>query len=99
MTMKDHIFRILVLLVIAAAGFISVAFTINLLIYFGILNVENAPNNFLQTMALKATYVWMGAMVLGVISLFIRQKWRITLLLCPLILPALFTIVYTITQT
>jgi len=54
---------------------------------------------FANKMINLSTYVWMGASLLGVMSLFIKQSWRIGLLLCPLILPALFLLFYTITQS
>lgn len=76
-----------------------VSVTVNLLIYFEGLNSETVPQGFLEEMVTKASIVWMGACIAGVISLFIKQSWRITLLLCPLILPSLFIIIFTLTQT
>ncbi len=96
--MKDHIFRILLLIVLAAAGFIMVPITVHLLILSGLLDSETAPQGFLTEMITKSTYVWIGAVIAGIVSLFINQGWRLYLLLCPLILPALFTIIYTFAQ-
>lgn len=75
-----------------------VPLTINLMIWSGLLNSETVPPNFLNNLITQTSYVWVGSILAGIVSLFIKEKWRIALLICPLILPALFTVIYTITQ-
>lgn len=97
--MKDYIFKILLLIIIAAAGLLLVPLTINLMIWADILNSESVSPEFLQTTLQKSVFVWLGAVLIGITSLFITQSWRIALLLCPLLLPSLFMLIYTITQS
>jgi cytochrome c oxidase subunit IV len=42
--------------------------------------------------------ILLGSILPAIISVFIKQNWRLVLLLCPLILPPLFLVIYTITQ-
>lgn len=93
------LYKILVLILLAAAGFILIPLMVNLIIWAGMLNSETVPEGFLKDMIQKSSFVWLGSIAIGIISLFIEQKWRIIFLLCPLILPPLFTFFYTIMQS
>lgn len=93
------LYKILVLILLAAAGFLLVPIIVNLMIKVDMLNAEIIPQGFMQDMLTKSTFVWMGACVIGGISLFIQKSWRITLLLCPLVLPSAFILIYPLIQT
>ena len=93
------LYKILVLVFLAAAGFFLVPLVIHVTIWADILNSEAVPQDFLKNMIQKASFVWMGSIVAGIVSLLIQQSWRIVLLLCPLILPSLFTFIYIIMQS
>lgn len=88
------LFRLLLLIVFSGLGFILVPLMVNLLIYFNLIDSDAVPADFLQIILSKSTYVWMGAVAVGIIGLFIEQKWRIALMLCPLIIPSLFAFLY-----
>jgi len=94
----DMLFKILVLIVVAAGGFILVPFMVNIMIKIDLLDSTKTPEGFLEDIMRLSTYIWMGSTAPAVISLFIKQSWRTALLLCPLILPSLFLVIYTIIQ-
>ncbi len=95
----NMLFRILSLLVISAAGFLAVPFVINLMIWGNLIDTATVASDFLQIVIQKAIFVWIGAAVLGVISLFIKQSWSMALLFAPLFLPIIYTIGYALIQS
>jgi len=94
-----YLFRFLTLVVISLLGGVIIPFLFHIMIKLNLLNAQSAPDGFATLLIQNAVYVWLGAVLLGLISIFIHQKWRIILLLCPLILPSIFTIFYILTQT
>lgn len=93
-----YLFRFLTLVVLSLIGGLIVPVLFHLMIKFGLLNPDTAPEGFGNIMLEKATYVWMASVVIGLVGVFIKQEWRIALLLCPLTLPALFAVIYTIAK-
>ena len=93
----DMLFKILVLiLVVAASFFLITPLTVNLLLMVGVL--EQVTAELMNKMMNLSTYVWLASIIPAIISLFIKQKWRMALLLCPLILPSVFLIIFATTQ-
>lgn len=90
------LYRMIVLLTLSLLGGLAYAFCANLLIMLNAIPTEEATNNFGYIMTQRAVFVWIGAVVLGLISVFIEKKWRYVLLLCPLIAPSLFALLYTL---
>ena len=95
----DTLFKILVLIFVTALGFFLVPLMVNILIKVDLLDTATVTQDFVKEMVRNSTYIWMGTIVLGIVSLFIKQSWRIALLLCPLILPSLYLVIYAISQT
>ena len=93
-----YLYKILVLVVLSALGFLSVPLVINLMIWANLIDSAAVPSGFLENVLGKSTYVWLGAVLVGIVSLFIQQKWRIALVLCPLVVPPIFTLIYAISQ-
>ena len=89
-----YLFRVLSLVVVALIGWLLIPILFHLMIKIGLINAELAPEGFANTMVQKTIFVWLGSMVLGIISIFIQQNWRVILLLCPIILPAIFSVLY-----
>ena len=94
----DILYKILVLILISVAGLLILPFMPHLLIILNVIDTQNIAPNYLEDSFTKTSFVWMGSVLIGMISLFIQQKWRIILLLCPLAIPAIFFIAYTIMQ-
>ena len=77
--------RIIVLLTIALLGGLCFSLAVNVIVMMGIVDVDNVKGGFGYEMTSKAVMVWIGSVMLGIISLFLQQKWRYVLLLSPLI--------------
>ena len=88
------LYKILVLLLVIAAGYMLVPLFVNLMIKFDLIDAASLTPELGADLVQKSVFVWMGAIILGIISLFIQQSWRIVLLLSPLVLPTLFLLVY-----
>jgi len=93
-----YLFRALSLIIVALIGWLLIPILFHLMMKIGMINAELAPEGFANNMMQNTIFVWLGSMVLGIISIFIQQNWRIILLLCPIILPAIFSILYTAIQ-
>jgi len=91
--------RILILISSCLLGITLYALTVNLLVFGGVVP-ENAEDiNFGEILTQKATFVWLGAVVIGLCSLFIKIKGlRIAMLLAPLLIPSIFAVIYTLIQ-
>jgi len=96
--MMTYLYKILVLIVLSALGVLCVPWAIHLMIAANLIDSAAVPPGFLENVVSKAVNVWFGAVLVGVVSLFIQQNWRIVLVLCPLILPPIFTLIYAISQ-
>jgi hypothetical protein len=94
----DILFRILLLILVATASFFLVTpLTVNLLLMAGVL--ENSTSDFINRMMNLSTYIWLGSIIPAIASIFVKQKWRLVLLLCPVILPTVFLIIFATTQS
>ncbi len=95
MNAKTVSLRLAGLAVIAALGWVAFAFAIHLMIVSG--QTGNLPDgSFGPTLMTRSALIWMGAIVLGIISLFIKDSWRNVLYFAPLYAPPLFVIFQTI---
>lgn len=92
----DWLIKILSLIIFALLGGILFALVTNILIATGAMQNVISYETFGPDMAFKATIVWMVSVVVGFISLFIKQKWRYALTLAPLYMPSLFAVIYTL---
>lgn len=90
------LFRLIILVTLSLLGGLAYAFSANLLIMANAIPTDEITNNFGYTMTQRAVFVWIVAVLLGIISIFIQQKWRYILLLCPLVAPSLFALLYTV---
>lgn len=94
----DWIIKILGFIVIALIGFSLVPLMANLLTLLNVIDVETIPEGFGNAMITRATYIWLGSVVLAFFSLFIAAKWRYALKLAPLYAPTIFIIIYALSQ-
>jgi len=92
------VFKIIGLILIALLGGLAYAVTVNLMIKFDILPVENL-SGFGEEMTQKAVMVWMGCVLLSIVSLFVEKWWRHIFAFSPLYGPSIFSIAYTLIQT
>jgi len=90
--------RFLGLVVLTVAGFYAFALTTNILILFGAFPQYLVDKAFGVELAHKTMFVLFGSAVLGFISLFIKEQWRLVLYASPLYAPPLFVIIYTLMQ-
>ncbi len=93
------LFKIIILITLSLLGGLLYSFSANILIITNLLPAETVSSNFGYEMTSKAVFVWIVSVILGVISLFIEKKWRYFLLLCPLILPSLFALLYSLSYS
>ncbi len=94
-----HIFlKIIILITLSLLGGLAYALTTNFLILANIVPFESVGENFGYEMTSKAVFVWIIAVILGITSLFIKQKWRYVLLLCPLVAPSIFALLFSLSQ-
>lgn len=93
------LFKIIILITLALLGGVLYSFSANILIMTNILPTETVSSNFGYEMTSKAVLVWIVSVVLGIISLFIKEKWRYFLLLCPLVTPSLFALLYSLSHS
>ena len=91
--------RILVLISSCLLGITLYALTVNLLVLGNIIPENATDTNFGQVLTNKATFVWLGAAVIALCSLFVQIKaLRIVMLLAPLLIPSIFAVIYTLIQ-
>lgn len=83
-------------IVIGVTGGFLYAVLVNGMIYFKLMPESIGGQGFAYALTVLASRVWMGAIALSFISLFIKQNWRIVLYTAPLYAPSLFAIVYTV---
>jgi hypothetical protein len=83
------------LVVIAALGWVAFAITVHLMIMVG-LTARAEDGSFGTILAQRTALVWMGAVALGIISLFLKENWRNVLYFAPLYAPPVFVIFQTI---
>ena len=92
-------FRILILVSSCLMGITLYALTVNLLIYADLIPDNTAAQSFGLVLTQKATFVWIGASLLGIVALFVKRKplhW--VLILTPFLVPSLFSILYVLFQ-
>lgn len=87
------LYKIIILITLAALGWLLYPFMINLLIKMNAMDVDFASDN-LQRMTQNVVFVWILGTILGIISLFIKQKWRYGLLTCTVLAPSLYGLVF-----
>lgn len=96
MNAKNILLRLAGLAVIAALGWVAFALTVHLMIMLGL--TANAPDgSFGSEMAKQTAFIWMGAIAVGLVSLFVKESWGKVLYFLPLYAPPLFVIFQTIT--
>lgn len=98
MNWKNFTLRFVGLVLIALAAAPLYGLVINLLLATGQITpdmVETAYGNVLTT---KCVYIWIGCLLLGFGSLFVKESWRYMLYFSPLYAPILFALLYTVMQ-
>jgi hypothetical protein len=90
--------RIIVLVTIALLGWMLCLLAFHLMIITNIINTKTTGDGFGYEMTSKAVMVWIASVVLGIISLFIQQKWRYILLLAPIYAPVCFAFIYALSS-
>lgn len=93
------LFKIIVLITLSLLGGLVYSFVANLLIMTDIVKTDSVTSNFGYEMTSKAVLVWIVSVVIGIVSLFIKEKWRYILLICPLVMPSLFAFLYALSQS
>ena len=94
-----YMLRLLILFSLSLLGGLVFSLSINFLIMGGLISADSVNEDFGQTLIEKAVYVWIGAVALGLIGVFMEYKTtRIALFACPLILPSLFALIYTLSS-
>ena len=86
--------KIIILITIALLGGLLFSVAVNVMVMTNIVNVDNVKGTFGYEMTSKAVLIWGGSVVLGIISLFIKEKWRYILLLSPIYAPIIFALLY-----
>lgn len=96
MNWKTLLIRLGLLIVAVAAGMALLAVSINVMIFLQWL--PEAINGIPAGYAIlnKTSFVFMGAIVAGIVSIFLTANWRWVFLLAPLYAPTLFAIMYTL---
>ncbi len=92
MNAKTFALRFIFLIVIAIAAGPVYAITVNAMVFFGIAPYDGTA------LTMQAVYVWLGCLLIGFGSMFIKDDWRLTLYLSPLYAPSLYILVFTIMQ-
>jgi len=87
-------FRLLILVILSLCGGLLYSLTVNILIMADKVPTEQLSNAFGYEMTNRAVFVWMVAVLLGFISVFIDTKWRYGLLALPVIAPSLYSVLY-----
>jgi len=98
MDWKKYGLRFLGLIVLAVAGFYAFAVTTNVLILLHAFPQELVDKAFGVELAQKTMFVLAGSLVLGLISVFLKEQWRLILYFSPLYAPSFFAVIYTIMQ-
>ncbi len=93
MNWKTILLRLAGLVVISFLGGTLYAICVNAFVYFGAMP-ENLPDGtgYGNYLTQQAAFVWMASIVVGIISLFIRQNWRLIFYFAPLYAPSLYAI-------
>jgi hypothetical protein len=86
--------RIIILITLSLLGGLIFSFAVNLMVITGIVNVDNVRSGFGYEMTEKAVFVWIASVIIGIISIFMKSRWRCLLLLCPLFAPSVFAFLY-----
>jgi hypothetical protein len=95
MNAKSFFIRFAGLTVIAALGWVAFAIAVHGMIMIG-MTASEEDGSFGTVLAHRTAIIWMGAIVLGFISLFIKDSWRNALYFAPLYAPPVFVIFQTI---
>jgi hypothetical protein len=98
MTLKTFFLRFGGLIVIALAAGPLFAVTMNVMIYFQLFPESLVDKAFGNVLTMKAIYVWMGCLLAGFGSLFLKEQWRLILYFSPLFAPSIFAVIYTLLQ-
>lgn len=96
MNLKTFLLRAAVLLIVIAGGFILYAGAFHGLVFLGLMPEQLGNQGFGYVLTYRTSFVFMGAILAGIISLFIRANWRLALLLSPLYAPSLFAVIFTL---
>lgn len=90
------LFKVIILFIVAGMGWLFYAIFVNLLMAANIIGEEFTPESF-RLMTEKAVLIWIGCLVAGIFSLFVRKKqWHYLLLALPLAGPSLYALLYSI---
>lgn len=92
----EILYRFIVLIITALAGYLLNGFAINIIIKADFVPPELNNSEFFEILVRKTVFVWMGATVIGTISIFINKPWRKYLLLFPLLGSSIFALLYAI---
>ena len=90
--------KILILITISLLGGLTFSIAVNIMIMTNIVDADTVQGGFGYLMTSKAVFIWILSVILGIISLFIKQKWRYFLLFSPLYAPIIFALLYALSQ-
>jgi len=90
------LFKLLLLIIASAAGWLLYALSANLLIYADAFSETALSNNIGVDMTQKAIKIWVVSVILGSGSVFVRSNFKYFLLIVPLVTPSLFALFYTL---
>ncbi len=91
----EKLYRFIVVLIAAAAGWLLSLLTYHLLYKAGMIS-KSFTAIHLENMTQIAVTTWLISTLLALGSLFFKQKWTKMLIILPIIIPALFSVIYAI---
>lgn len=98
MNWKTFALRFIGLVIVALAAGPLYAVTVHLLVLSGLIPENLMDKAYGSALMSKSAFIWMGALLLGFCSIFLKDSWRYILYFSPLYAPALFAVVYTALQ-
>ncbi len=91
-TLKTVFLNLAKVAVIAALGFFVFALTFQILVASGVLNADMDGEGYGRALIQQAVLIWLGSVMVALLSLPIKAGWRWPLTLAPLYAPALFAV-------
>ncbi len=99
MTMKSFFIRLAGFIAIALLAGPVYALTVNALVLAQLIPAELVDKAFGNILTLRAIYVWIGCLLVGFASIFLKANWRYIFYFSPLYAPSLFAVIYTLMQS
>lgn len=90
--------RLALLVAACVAGFHSFPVVFHVLISLDLVPQGDGAEGFGTHLIQRVIYVLCGCGLLGMLGLFIKERWGLVLLLSPFYAPSLYAIAYTLSQ-